>query len=77
MEAGASCTKKMAIKSNIKNNNPRPFSIPMAQNFVPDGVQKETLFNGFKVKSGWDKATKQMEQKVVIKKGNRLDIILD
>lgn len=63
----------MAIKSNIK----KPFSIPMAQNFVPDSVQKETLFNGFKVKNGWDKATKQMEQKVVIKKGNRLDIILD
>jgi hypothetical protein len=63
----------MAIKSFIK----KPFSIPMAMNYVPDSVQKETLFQGFKVKSGWDKATKQMTEKVVIKKGNRLDIILD
>ena len=63
----------MAIKSFIK----KPFSIPKAPSVVPESVQKETLFNIFKSKGGWDNATKQMQSKVIVKKGNRLDIILD
>ena len=63
----------MAIKSFIK----KPFSIPKTPSMIPDSVQKESLFNGFKANAGWNSAVKQMQSKVVIKKGNRLDIILD
>lgn len=63
----------MPIKSNIK----KPFYIPKADSGIPDSVRKETLFNGFKVTESLNRATKQIENKVVVKKGNRLDIILD
>jgi len=63
----------MAIRSNIK----KTFTIPKAPTMTPDSVQKDTLFNGLKEKKGWNNAAKQMSDKVVVKKGNRLDIIFD